>query len=126
MLSDPQTVTYNGTAKTLPVVGLKPPQIRGLNQSRSYMTADGEFRLLARQYSMSDGSRKTELELVRLAARDLDGNTTVDSVLSNGFGITVTTNPFNKDSLSEIALLQTALNSLVTSPVLNRLIGGEI
>lgn len=126
MLSDPQTVTVSGTSKTLPVIGSKPSQIRGLSQHRTYMTADGEYRLIARQYSMSNGDRKTEVELVRTAGRDLTGDGSIDSILQNGFGFTVTVNPFNKDSSSEIVALQTALTTWLTGPTLSRLIAGEI
>jgi hypothetical protein len=75
---------------------------------------------------MSDGTRKTEIEFRRSAARDLDGNGSVDSILTNGFGFTVTTNPLNKDSSVELPLLQAALNSWLTTSILNRLVGGEI
>jgi hypothetical protein len=126
VLSDPQNVTYNGASKSLPVTGVKPAQIKGLTQFRSYTTPDGEFRLLARQYSMSDGNRKTEIEFQRSAGRDLDGNSSVDAFLSNGFGVTVTVNPFNKDSLVEVPLLRDALISWLTTPVLNRIVGGEL
>jgi len=126
MLSDPQSVTYNGSVKSLPATGVKPPQIKGLTQTRSYTTPDGEFRLFARQYSMSDGNLKTEIEFQRSAGRDLDGNGSFDATASNGFGITVTVNPFKKDSLVEVPLLRDALISWLTSPVLTRVVGGEI
>jgi hypothetical protein len=126
MLTDPLSVTYNGSAKTLPQVTGKTD---GLDQaklihSRKYATADGEFSVDTRQSILKDGTRKAEVFLTRKAA-ETDANTVAQGYFNNSVGLTFIVNSFGANASVDIPLIRAALLSLVDTTLQGRLIGGE-
>lgn len=126
MLTDPLSVTYNGTSKTLPQVTGKTD---GLDQAklinaRKYATADGEFSVATRQSVLKDGTRKAEIFLSRTAP-ETDTNTVWQGYFSNAVGLTFIVNSAGANASVDIPLIRAALLSLVDSGLQTRLIGGE-
>jgi len=118
VFTDPFSVTYNGTAYSLPRTGTT-------KQESFYRTADGVLAINVRNSTGRAGSRLAVIELLRR----LPDPTPTDSFdpyrdVINGFSIGIRTDVTNA-SVSDIPLLRTALLALVDSTLQSRLIGGE-
>lgn len=119
MFTDPLSVTYNGSAKSL-------ARISSDQTGSVYATADGEFLATVKNSPTEDG-------LVRIEV--LFGRNTPDPTpdpfsggpgsVPNRVGLVYEVNPNRFYSTSEIPLLRTALLSLVDSTFQSRLIAGE-
>lgn len=126
MLSDPISVTYNGSAKSLPATStpfrLNVARVIG---TRSYNTADGEFTVSTRQSVLRDGDWVSEIYLTR-AAPETDTNTVAQGYFSNSVGLSFVTNPYKAGTAVDLPLLRAALLAFVDTTLQGRLIGGEL
>lgn len=122
MLSEPLSVTYNGSSKSLNRIAYG--DNRGLTKSQ-FVTTDGEFLIQISETPKGDLSR-IEITLTR-TERDADGDPFTGnwSALPNTFGLVFETNHLNYNTSVDIPLLQAALTSLVDSTVRSRLLAGE-
>lgn len=119
MFSDPLSVTYDGSAKSLPRVGAS-------SDRTTYRTADGEFQLSIWSYTISkDGRKAVQCELGRTVPDPTPANVFDDyRFLRNSFllGYKYDLTRYESDDLP---LLRTALLSLVNTAFETRLIAGE-
>jgi hypothetical protein len=124
MLSDPLSVTYNGTAKSLPVASGRWPSAGRVVGSRMYKTADGEFTVATRQLIRGNGDRTGEITLTRTAP-ETDTGTAAQGYFDNSVTLAFTTNTFGAGTSVDIPLIRSALLALVDTTLQNRLIAGE-
>jgi hypothetical protein len=119
VFTDPFSVTYNGTAYSLPRTGMT-----GLESF--YRTADGTLALNVRNSTGRDGSRLAVIELQRRVP-DPTPTDVFDPYrdIVNGFSIGLRTDVTLSSASTDIPLLRTALLALVDSTLQGRLIGGE-
>jgi len=121
MFTDPLSVTYNSSAKSLPRVSTR-------GQSSVYRTADKEFEVNISNFRAArDGRRLVQLELVRLVPDPTPDPFTSGRMVRNSFGVTY---GFDADTRAEssvdLPLLRSAVLALVDSTFAGRLITGEI
>jgi hypothetical protein len=125
MLTDPLSVTYNGSAKSLPAItgstGLDLDRLLG---SRKYATADGEFTVATRQGVRRDGNYQGEIHLIRTAL-ETDVNTAFSGSFMNSVGLVYGVNPYRAGTSVDIPLIRAALLSLVDPALQGRILGGE-
>lgn len=122
MFTDPISVSYNGSSKTLPRVSLR-------GSSSLYRTADGEFEVSISKFP----DRRTRQALVQLMlSRTLPDSTPVNVFddyrpIRNSFGIVY---GFDSDTLYQAnvdgPLLRAAVLALADSTFTSRLVSGEI
>lgn len=125
MLTDPLSVTYNGSAKSLPAVtGSSRLDLDRLLGTRLYKTSDGEFSVATRQGVRRDGSYTGEIHLIRTAP-ETDTNTVAQGYFSNSVGLVFGVNPLRVGTSVDIPLIRTALLALVDPALQSRILGGE-
>jgi len=125
VLTDPLSVSYNGSSKSLPAItGSNPISVERVLGARRYGTADGEFTVYTRQSSRKDGARQSEITLERRAL-ETDVNTTMQGYFSNSVGLVFTSNRFQVATSVDIPLIRAALLSLVDTTLQGRIINGE-
>lgn len=125
MLSDPLSVTYNSSVKSLARTGPSASGVKRVLSKTGYNTADGEFRVNVTQSLLGNGSERAEILLTRLQL-DPDGPFTGNYVeLPNSVGLVFETNQLKYNASTDIPLLQAALTTLVDATLRGRLIGGE-
>jgi hypothetical protein len=119
VFTDPFSVTYNGTAYSLPRTGLT-------KQESFYRTADGTLALNVRNSTGKAGSRLAVIELLRRVP-DPTPTDVFDPYrdIINGFSIGIRTDVTSASASTDIPLLRTALLALVDTTFTGRLIGGE-
>jgi len=121
MLTDPLSVTYNGSAKSLPRTSL------GTNSS-IYRTADGEFEVSILQSSRtrSNGPVSASIQLVRRIPDPTPADV-FDTYrnIRNSFGISYGFDLTKAEASVDIPRLRTALLSLVDSTLESRLMSAE-
>jgi len=118
MFTDPITVTYDGTAYSLPRTGSG-------KLSSYYRTADGTLGLGVNGSIGRDGMRSAVIKLQRrmpdpTPAEVFDPYREIINAFSLGYQFDTT-----RAGLSDIPLLRTALLALVDSTFQGRLINGE-
>jgi len=120
MFSDPLSVTYNSSAKSLPRVG------SSLSRS-TYRTADNEFEVLIKNSSSpKDGRTFVTIEMARTLPDPTAGDVFDDfRVIRNSFGISMGFDLTRAETSVDVPRLRTALLALVDSTFQSRLIGGE-
>lgn len=127
MLSDPLSVTYDGSAKSLPSRGSFDPAAGKLIASRAYATADNEFEVLNSSWLMPGAVTRSEIILTRVTPdADNDPFTGNWQRLPNSVGLVFEANSFRYATSVDIPLLRTALLALVDSSLQARLISGEM
>jgi len=121
VFTDPFSVTYNGSAKSLPRVSV-------LRDASSYRTADGEFEInISSSRNKRDGRALVQFELVRTLPDPTPGDA-FDAFrnIRNSFGVTYGFDPSTRAQASvDLPLLRTAVLATVDSTLMSRLIGGE-
>jgi len=124
MLSDPFTVTVDGSARVLNrksiADGESQPKILGKS---FYSLADNSYYVSTRQALYRDGSRRSEIHLGKTTA-DTDVATAAVGVFNTSVGIVFTTNAYGIGN-SGIPGLRADLLAVVDSVLQNRIIGGE-
>jgi hypothetical protein len=120
MLTDPLSVTYNGSAKSLPRVSAGP-------SGTTYRTADGEFRVNIRKTPVSrDGGDSVSIELSRRLPDPTPSDVFDDyRNIRNSFAITYSFDPTRAEASVDLPRLRTALLAFVDSTLESRLIAGE-
>jgi len=120
MLSDPLTVTFGGSAKTLVRTGTSAA-------GSTYRTADGEFEVSISSSPAASGKTRVEVLLTRNypdATPDPFGGG--PATMPNTFGVIYETNPHRFFSESEIPLLRAALLAFLgASSTEARIMAGE-
>ena len=123
MLTDPQSVTYNGSGLTLPRQGAS-------DTSSRYGTADGQFNLEVEhtqyQNAMGQTITKREITLSRNIPDPTDPGIPTSWFPTNAVSIAFHTDEIQTESSVDIPRLQTALLALVDSTFRSRLLGGEM
>lgn len=121
MLADPQSITYDGSAKSLVRLVRSGPRT-------VYASADGEFELsIARTSPKGNGIARREL----LLSRYIPDPTPADVFdnfrrIRNTVGIVIEFDASTRAELSDdLPLLRSALNTFADTTLLNRVIGGE-
>lgn len=125
MLTDPLSVTFDGSTKSLPAAS--GPSWTGVARAlgnRYYGTADGEFAVYTRQGSRKDGAQVSEVHLQHRIS-DSDVATVHQGYFYNSVGFYVVTNPYRVGSATEIPLIRSALDTLVTPTIMARIMNGE-
>jgi len=121
MLTDPLTVTYNGSAKTMPRTSVS-------SDGSVYRTADGEFEVVILQSprTRSNGPISTSIKLVRRIP-DPTPSDAFDAYrnIRNSFGITYGFDLTKAEASVDIPRLRTALLSFVDSTLEGRLMSAE-
>lgn len=128
MLSDPLSITYNGTGKTLPRAAFEQKGVSRLVQNQSYVTSNGEFAVTTAAYAVGKNDVRVEIILHRILP-DSDSNPfngLNSEGFGNSFGFVLMMNKYRYESATDLPLLRTALSSFVDSTLLGRLIGGEL
>jgi len=119
MLSDPISVTFDGSAKSL-------VRVSQGSDSSIYRTSDGEFTLFLSESTFSDGMVRHEVIMEhRYPDPTPDAFSGGPGWQSNRVGLTFEVNPNRFYSSTEIPLLRTALLALVDSTLQGRIIAGE-
>lgn len=126
MFSDPLTVTYNGSSKSLARVGTSVLSPGKTVSSSHYSTADEEFSLYIREtWKAAEMMRRFEVTLGRTQL-DVDGPFVgAYSAFPNRFGFIYEANSLRYATSTDIPLLKTALTSLVDAAFQGRILGGE-
>jgi len=122
MFTDPFSVTYAGSSKTLPRVSV------GSSGSR-YRTADREFEISISDspiYQLRDGREWRSIML----SRTLPDPTPADAfdamrVITNTFGVVYAFDPTRAEASDNLPKLRTALDSVLTGAFEARLWTGE-
>jgi len=120
MLNDPLSVTYDGSAKSL-------PRISGGKRGSVYRTADGEFQVGIRNIATPWGGHLgRSIELIRRLP-DPTPSDVFDNYreVRNGFAITYFFDSTRAESSVDIPRLRTALLGLVDTTLQGRIIAGE-
>jgi len=121
VFTDPFSVTYNGSSLSLPRTAVEKDYNR-------YNTADREFEIIvANNLRRNDGSGIASIKLARRLPDPTPGDA-FDAYrdIRNSFGFSFGFDALTRAEASvDIPRLRTALDSLVTSTVLGRIISGE-
>jgi hypothetical protein len=119
VLSDPISVTYNGSGKSLARTGQD--QLQNV-----YRTADGEFEVVISSSSDSDGVERREITLARRLP-DATPSNAFDAYreIRNVFGLSYAFDSTRAEASVDIPLLRTALLAFVDSTLQGRIIAGE-
>jgi hypothetical protein len=121
VFTDPLSVTYNGSAKSLPRVGLSS------NRSQ-YRAADGEFEVvITKNFPKREAWRTTSIYLVRHIP-DPTPTDVFDNYrdIRNSFGITYSFDLTKDEASVDLPRLRTALLSFADSAFEGRLWNGEM
>lgn len=126
MFSDPLSVTYNGAVKTLARLGrVSRPGVAKTLMTNVYGTADEEFSVYITESNMGGNVRRFEIILERTQL-DSDGPFVGNYIpLPNRFGFVYEVNSLKYNTATDVALLRTALSSLVDTTFQTRILGGE-
>jgi len=119
MFTDPLSVTYNSSSKSLSRVSQDVISTR-------YKTADGEFEVSISNHSGEDGIETRQIFLTRLIPDPTPTNA-FDSFrpIRNAFGLSYVFDTTRAETSVDIPLLRTALLALVDSTFQGRIIAGE-
>lgn len=119
MLTDPMSVTYNGSAKTLNRVSVT-------GDSSIYATSDREFLMTIRFSTTADGLVRREILFGRNAPDPTpDPFSGGPASVPNRVGLVFETNPNRFESSTDIPLLRSAIQAFVDTTLQGRIIGGE-
>lgn len=120
MLTDPLSVTYDGSSLTLPRTG------NGKKYTR-YTTADGLFVVFITSGSALGGADRVDVVFTRQMP-DPTPSDVFDNyrAIRNSFGFSYAFDPLTRANASvDIPKLRTALDSWMTSTLQSRIIAGE-
>lgn len=116
MLNDPQSVTINGAAVSLPAT-------KQTGETRTYRSMDGEFALDVKQYtSKARQRREFRLTQTKIAADPL---TAINQEVSASIIITVD-EPKSGFSDTELGYLIDGLKAAFGSSTYSKVLGGEM
>jgi hypothetical protein len=117
MLSDPLSVTFNGSAKSLARTSVGPA-------GSVYTTSDGEFNLTVEQSTTDRGLVRREITLEhKNPDPSLDIFSDDQPWVPNRFGLVYETDERLSTSSTEIPLLRTALLAFVDASLQTRILG---
>jgi hypothetical protein len=121
LLTDPLSVTYNGSAKSL-------PRTSASKNGTVYRTADGEFEVSISNFPVRrDGIQVREISLTRRIP-DPTPSDAFDAYrpIKNSFKLSYGFDLTRAEASVDIPLLRTALLNFVDSTMQNRVISGEM
>jgi len=120
LLTEPLSVTYDGSAKSL-------PRVSGGSNGTKYRTGDGEFEV-----SISDGPKRRDgsIERVVSLSRVLPDPTPADvfdnyRFIRNTFSVSYSFDSTRAETSVDIPKLRTALLAWLDSTTQSRIISGE-
>lgn len=120
MLTDPQSVTYNGSAKSLVRKSVA-------NGTSVYGTTDSEFEMSISRSETEDGLIRIEIKLERVTPDPTPSDVFDDyRRIPNRFGFVYEIDPNGFFSAVDIPLLRAALIAHVDTTLQGRLLGGEL
>jgi hypothetical protein len=119
LLSDPQSVTYDGNAKSLPRTSIGP-------RGTEYTSSDGVFQVKIWRTPNKGDFYKVDITLTRRstnpdAEQAFEGDRIVENSVKLGFVVDTT----RHEASTVIPLLRTALLNYVDSTLQGRLLAGE-
>lgn len=119
MLSEPLSVTYDGTSKSLPRVAARNRSV--------FRTGDGEFEVsISNSPVQRDGSQRVDISLSRKLPDPTPGDAfDAYRTIRNSFGISYVFDTTRAGVTSDIPLLRTALLNFVDATIQSRIIAGE-
>lgn len=118
MLSDPLSVTVDGSAKSL-------PRVEASKQRTRYRTADGTFEVKISDVPGRNGLLGASIELAQYSPDPTPSNVFDDyRDIVNAFGITYRFDVSRGDS-DDLPVLRTALLAFVSGAIETRLLSGE-
>lgn len=121
MLSDPQSITYNGSSKSLPRTAVTP-------KGSVYTSSDGSYRVEIERTIVGAGDTYgVNVKLTRRsdnpdAEQAFEGDRNVENSVELGFVVDMT----RFEASTVIPLLRTALLAYVDSTLQGRLLAGEV
>lgn len=120
MLTDPLSVTYDGSAKSL-------PRISGGRRGSVYRTVDGEFQVKIWSHAVPwKGHLARSIELTRKLPDPTPADVFNDyRDVRNGFALTYVFDSTRAETSVDIPRLRTALLSLVDTTLQGRVVAGE-
>jgi len=120
MFTDPLSVTYSGSAKSL-------PRVRASSEGATYRTADGEFEVIISDLPPIVAGREFRLISLGRVLPDLTPTDVFDTYreIKNTFGYFYQFDSTRAGLSSDIGNIRTALDSFVTSTYQGRIISGE-
>jgi len=125
MLSDPQSITIDGSARTMPRVGSTQSSRPQLVAQSTYRTADGVYSIATQSFRhRQSGQRRAEV-ILRKVVPDLSSSTNYVGDIISGVGLVFETDPFGYGN-SDLSNVRTALLSLVDTTLMNRIVAGEV
>lgn len=125
MLSDPLSVTFDGSAKSLPRAAGITSGVKKVKAQTTYVTSDAEFQVTVTQSELGNGGTRAEVLLSRVTP-DPDGPFVGSYArYPNSVGLVFEVNSLKYNANVDIPKLRTALLSLVDTTLQGRLIGGE-
>lgn len=114
-LADPQSVTVNAIAKSLPRTGMS-------DTSGRFMTADGKYSLTIQHSKDKKFRHVVELKFVDTVASSLVPS---QNVVSETRAYLVVENPINGIDATTAGYVATALTTYANAAFITKLIGGE-
>lgn len=119
-LADPQSITFNGTAKTLPSIGSGP-------NSGSYRSPDGEFSIdVAHYYNKSNRAiHTTKLSRKVLTTNPLVPSQNMNILSHSTVTVNVPNNIVTVPEVTAILLAQAAWLTANSDEVATKICGGE-
>ena len=125
MLTDPTSLTYNGSSVTLPRATAPKSGVAKKVAETVYASNSGEFVMRITRFAMGDGTERSEVLLTRVAP-DADGPFTGSyRSLPNSFGVVYEVNSLRYNTTTDIALLRSTLLAFLDTTVQSRVIAGE-
>jgi len=125
MLSDPLSLTYDSSSKTLPRAAGVTSGVKRVKEQNTYVTSDTEFQVTVTQSELGNGGTRAEILLTRVAP-DPDGPFTGSyDRYPNSVGLVFEVNNLRYNTNTDIPKLRTALLAFVDSTLQGRLTSGE-
>jgi len=120
MLSDPISITYDGSSKSLPRVSAR-------RVGAVYRTSDGEFEVRTSDSTVPrDGSNGASITLARRLPDPTSSNVFDDyRMITNAFTLSYSFDLTKAEASVDIPRLRTALLAYVDATLQSRLIAGE-
>lgn len=124
MLSDPLSVTIDGSARSLARVGVRRRSIPQTVNEVGYRTADGTYSVMTSQFRhRQSGDRRAEILLSKVVP-DLSSTTNYTGDIISRVGLIFETDPYGYGAV-DLANVRTALLTLVDTTLQGRIVAGE-
>lgn len=120
MFTDPLSVTYSGSARSMPRIGTTA-------KSATYKAANGEFEVIISELPPQAAGREFRSVQLSRTLPDMTPADVFDAMreVKNTFGYFYMFDPTRAGLSTDLSALRTALDSWVTSGLQDRIVAGE-